>query len=354
MSEFLNEKYTAIAPYVPGEQPQDKSYIKLNTNESPFPPSAFAKKLAREAIADCELYPDPEYNALVSVAAERFGVKAENLLFTNGSDEALSFAFAAYCADGSTAIYADITYGFYDVFANFYGAKKKIINLYEDFSIKPKDYFNANGTIFIANPNAPTGKILSVKEILSIVENNKNNVVVIDEAYIDFGGESVLPYINEYENLIVVRTFSKSRSMAGARVGFAAANPKLIGDLKLVKYSTNPFNLSKMNAAAALGSLLDEEYFAANCKKIIDNRNAMTKGLKKLGFEVIDSWANFVFAKTEKIGGRDLYLALKDKGVLIRHFDKPRISPFIRITVGNDEQTEAFLKATEEVVKELK
>lgn len=352
MSKFLNERLKKFAPYVPGEQPQDKKYIKLNTNESPFPPSAFAMKLAREAAANLELYPDPEYKSLLSVAAEKFGVKKENLLFTNGSDETLNYAFAAYCANGSKAVFADVTYGFYEVFADLYGAEKKIIPLDKELSIIAKDYYNVGGTIFIANPNAPTGKLLSVSEILGIVKNNPENVVVVDEAYIDFGGESVLPYIEEFDNLLVVRTFSKSRSLAGARVGFAAANEKLIADLKAVKYSTNPYNLSRMNAAAAIGAILDEEYFEANCKAIIKNRELLVKELKDLGFCVLDSAANFVFASFEGICGRVLYQSLKDEGVLVRYFEKPRISPFIRITVGNEEQIAALIKATKKVIKE--
>ena len=354
MSRFIAERLSAMAPYVPGEQPRDKKYVKLNTNESPFPPSAFALRLAREAIADGELYPDPEYTALLDVAAEKFGLKRENLLFTNGSDEALSFAFAAYCSDSRAAVFADITYGFYEVFADYYGAKKRIIDLCEDFSIDPEDYYDAGGTVFIANPNAPTGRSLSLNDITKIVERNGKNIVVIDEAYIDFGGESVLPLVNRFDNLLVVRTFSKSRSLAGARVGFAAANEAIIEDLKKVKYSLNPYNLSRMNAAAAMGALLDEEYFDANRKKIIAGRELMTKKLRETGFNVIPSSANFVFASLDGFGGKELYTALKEKGVLVRHFEKPRISPFIRITVGNDEQTGAFLKAIKEIVEEKK
>ena len=353
MSKFISDRFRSNSPYVPGEQPKDTAYVKLNTNESPFPPSAFAMKLAREAVGNCELYPDPEYTSLVSVAAEKFNVKEENLLFTNGSDEALNYVFAAYCSEGGTAVFADITYGFYEVFANLYGAEKKIIPLREDFSLNAKDYASACGTVIIANPNAPTGKVLSPEEVLDIVKSNKNNVVVVDEAYIDFGGQSVLPYIDDFDNLIVVRTFSKSRSLAGARVGFAAANESLINDLKAVKYSTNPYNLSRMSAAAAIGALLDEDYFNGNCKKIISNREYMTEKLRGAGFTVLDSSANFVFAKYNGVKGKDLYEALKKKGVLVRHFEKPRISDFIRITVGSMEDAVALVKAATEAVKEI-
>ena len=351
MSRFINEKLAGLVPYVPGEQPQDKKYVKLNTNESPFPPSAFAVKFATEEAVRSELYPDPEYNSLVSVAAEKFGLKKENLLFTNGSDEALSYAFAAYCS-GKRAVFADITYGFYRVFADLYGSETKIIPLSEDFSVVPEDYYCAGGTVFIANPNAPTGKILSAKEILSVVGSNPENVVVIDEAYIDFGGESVLPYVNDYENLIVVRTFSKSRSLAGARVGFAAANEKLIADLKTVKYSTNPYNISRTSAAMAIGALIDEDYFTLNCKKVIENRAFTTEELKKIGFTVLDSKANFVFAKKDGLSGKTVYERLKEKGVLVRYFDKPRISDYVRITIGSKDDCTALIRAVKSVVKE--
>ena len=351
MSKFLTEKFSAFEPYVPGEQPQDKKYIKLNTNESPFPPSAFAVKLARESATECFLYPDPEYNSLVSVAAEKFGVNKENLLFTNGSDEALNYAFSAYCQN-KTAVFADITYGFYKVFSDLYGAKTKIIPLKDDFSIDADDYINAGGTIFIANPNAPTGKLLSVDEIIKIVKGNPQNVVVVDEAYIDFGGQSVLPFIKQYDNLIVVRTFSKSRSLAGARVGFAAANEKLINDLKIIKYSTNPYNMSKTSAAAAIGALIDQDYFNNNCSAIIENRAFMTEGLKKAGFSVIDSSANFVFAKYDGLSGKVVYERLKEKGVLVRYFDKARISDYVRITVGSIDECKALVSAAKSIIKE--
>lgn len=353
MSKFIDERFDGYAPYVPGEQPKERKYIKLNTNESPFPPSAFALKLAREAAGDSGLYPDPEYTSLISVAAEKFKLKKENFLFTNGSDEALNYAFAAYCGQKKRAVFADVTYGFYGVFADFYGAEKKIIPLRDDFGIKAEDYFSAGGTVFIANPNAPTGKILSVNEIKGIIENNLENVVVIDEAYIDFGGKSVLPLVNDYDNLIVVRTFSKSRSLAGARIGFAAANEQLISDLKRIKYSLNPYNMSNVGAAAAIGALIDDEYFTANCKKIIENRNYMTEKLRSFGFTVLDSFANFVFAKYNGLSGKAVYEGLKERGVLVRFFDKPRISEFVRITVGSDEECKALIAAANEVVKEL-
>lgn len=352
MSKFLNSAYKDLVPYVPGEQPKDRAYVKLNTNESPFPPSPFALKLLREAASDNNLYPDPEYTALLTVAAEKWGVKKENMLFTNGSDEALSFAFSAYCGKGGTAVFADITYGFYEVFADFYGAKKKIIPLKENFVLNADDYKNAGGTVFIANPNAPTGLLLTLADIESVLKSNPDNVVVIDEAYIDFGGKSAVPLIKKYDNIIVVRTFSKSRSLAGIRLGVAIADEKLISDLKLIKYSTNPYNVSKASMYAGIGALIDEEYFTANREKIILNREKMKTALIGQGFSVTDSKANFVFAKYNGISGEKMYLALKNKGVLVRYFDKKAIKDYVRITVGSDEDTDALLKATASVIKE--
>lgn len=351
MSEFLSEKYKGLAPYVPGEQPKDAEYVKLNTNESPFPPSPFALKLLRENAAGNNLYPDPEYTALINVAAEKFGVGKDNILFTNGSDETLGFCFAAY-AVGKTAVFADITYGFYSVFADFYGAKKKIIPLKDDLSIDVSDYDDAGGTVFIANPNAPTGISLPLSDVERLLKNNADNVVVVDEAYVDFGGESAVKLIGKYDNLIVVQTFSKSRSLAGIRLGMAFASPKLISDLKLIKYSTNPYNVSKAAMYAGIGALIDEEYFNFNCKKIAENREKMQNALKNAGFSVTNSKANFVFAKSDVVCGEKLYLGLKKKGVLVRHFDKPRISDYIRITVGDDYQTDALISAIKAVIKE--
>ncbi len=351
MSKFLKAEYKELSPYVPGEQPKDRVYVKLNTNESPFPPSPFALKLLRESAEGNNLYPDPEYTAIRDVAAEKLGVGKENVLFTNGSDEALSFAYAAYCA-GKTAVFADITYGFYEVFADFYGAKKKIIPLKKDFTLCVNDYKNAGGTVFIANPNAPTGLLLTTEEIETVLQDNLDNVVVVDEAYIDFGGQSAVPLIKKYDNLIVVRTFSKSRSLAGIRLGMAIADEKLIKDLKLVKYSTNPYNVSGAGVYAGIGALLDEEYFLFTRAKIIENREKMKKELVRQGFSVTDSAANFVFAKRDGISGEKLYLALKEKGVLVRYFNKRGIEDYVRITVGNDEEVNALLTATGEIVKE--
>ena len=354
MSKFTGKRLNGITPYVAGEQPQDKKYIKLNTNESPFPPSPFAQRLARESAGDMLLYPDPEYSTLCNIAAEKLSVKPSEILFTNGSDEALNFAFIAFCGCDTPAVFPDITYGFYPVFAALNGVPKKVIPLKDDFTIDVKDYFNVGGTVFIANPNAPTGIALKQSDIEQILINNPENIVVIDEAYVDFGAESCVPLINKYDNLIITQTFSKSRSMAGARLGLAIANESLINDLKTVKFSTNPYNVSRMSAAAGIGAISDEEYFNANCAAIIKTRAEFTSGLKSLGFTVLPSDANFVFAKNGNLSGEKLYTELKNRGILVRYFNIPRIKDFVRITIGDSKDMEKTLGAISEILKEIK
>ena len=350
MSRFLSDNLKGMIPYVPGEQPKITEYIKLNTNESPFPPSPYALRLARQAAGDNNLYPDPECKALVNVACERFGVEPENIIFTNSSDETLNFAFYCFCDKNTGAAFPDITYGFYKVFADLYGIDCKQIPLKEDFSIDPDDYIGLGRTVFIANPNAPTGILLSLANIERIVKGNSGNVVVIDEAYIDFGGESAIELTKKYDNLLVVRTFSKSRSLAGGRLGFAIGSKELISDLNTLKYSTNPYSVNRMTMAAGQGALLDEEYFASCTKTIIENRIYTVNRLKEFGFTLTESVANFVFAKSDRIGGKELYTALKEKGILVRHFDTPRLKDYVRITIGSIDQMNALLKAIGEIL----
>ena len=352
MSRFFSPKYSSLTPYTPGEQPQERKYLKLNTNESPFPPSPLAQRLARDAAGDCQLYSDPECRALVNTAAESFGVEKENLLFTNGSDEILNFAFMAFCDSEHPAVFPNITYGFYPVFAELNNIPYEEIPLKDDFSIDINDYIGINKTIFIANPNAPTGIALSKADIEKIVASNPDNVVVVDEAYVDFGAESSLSLTKKYDNVLVCQTFSKSRSLAGARLGFGIGSKALINDLNTIKYSTNPYNINRMTMAAGIGALCDEEYFEKNCLKIAENREQTVRELQKLGFWVTDSKANFIFAKSDKIGGKDLYLSLKEKGVLIRHFETPLLKDYNRITVGSKEQMEEFIKTVREILEE--
>ena len=352
MSRFFSPKYSSLTPYTPGEQPQERKYLKLNTNESPFPPSPLAQRLARDAAGDCQLYSDPECRALVNTAAESFGVEKENLLFTNGSDEILNFAFMAFCDSEHPAVFPNITYGFYPVFAELNNIPYEEIPLKDDFSIDINDYIGINKTIFIANPNAPTGIALSKADIEKIVASNPDNVVVVDEAYVDFGAESSVSLTQKYDNVLVCQTFSKSRSLAGARLGFGIGSKALINDLNTIKYSTNPYNINRMTMAAGIGALCDEEYFEKNCLKIAENREQTVRELQKLGFWVTDSKANFIFAKSDKIGGKDLYLSLKEKGVLIRHFETPLLKDYNRITVGSKEQMEGFIKTVWEILEE--
>ena len=351
MSRFQNERVKSLTPYTPGEQPKERKYIKLNTNESPYPPSEKAVKAASEAAEKLMLYSDPECRALTEKMAEILGLSYDEVLMTNGSDEILNFAFMAFCDKNTPAVFPDITYGFYPVFADLNGVPYEEIPLEDDFSIDIKKYFNQGKTVIIANPNAPTGIYLTLSEIEEIVKNNKDNVVVIDEAYVDFGNESAVSLVRKYDNLLVTGTFSKSRSMAGARLGFGCGNPELIRDLNTIKYSTNPYNVNMMTQASGLGVLNDEEYTKANLEKIVDTREYTKKELEKLGFTLTDSKANFIFAKHNALSGEAIYIKLREKGILVRHFTKERIKDYNRITVGSRDEMEALLSALSEIIK---
>ncbi len=353
MSRFFSEKYSALVPYTPGEQPKDMQYIKLNTNESPFPPSKKAQELAAKAAQTLQLYSDPECKELVEKAAAVFGVEPDEILFTNGSDEILNFAFMAFCDEKHPAVFPDITYGFYPVFAKLNGIPYTELPLNDDFTVNVEDYVGVGKTIFIANPNAPTGIALSAAEIERIVASNPDSVVVVDEAYVDFGAESVIPLIHKYDNLLVTQTFSKSRSMAGARLGFGVGCKALIQDLNTVKYSTNPYNVNRMTMAAGIGVLSDEEYTKKNCRTIMDVRAWTTEQLQKCGFELLTSQTNFVFAKHPSIPGKVIYQKLREKGVLVRHFDKEKLTDYNRITIGSAEQMQVFMEKIQEILEEL-
>ena len=354
MSRFLTERLRSLKPYTPGEQPKDKSYVKLNTNESPFPPSPRAIELSRTEAERLMLYPDPDCTELTRTLAAELRVAPECVVLGNGSDEVLNFAFMAYCSAEHPALFADITYGFYKVFAEVNSLPYVEIPLGEDFTISADDYIGRAGTVFIANPNAPTGIPLPLSEIERILRANPERVVVIDEAYVDFGGESAIPLTRSYDNLLVTGTFSKSRSMAGARLGFAVGSPELISDLQRIRYSTNPYNINRMTLAAGTGALLDRDYFQENVAKIIANRAWCERELDRLGFEFTDSSANFIFAKSPDISGEELYLALKERGVLVRHFSAPRICEYNRITVGNAEEMQTLINKIEEILEERK
>ena len=349
MSRFFSRNFAALTPYTPGEQPQDKTYIKLNTNESPFPPSATAQAAAAEAAQSLQLYPDPTCRALRERLGALHGLTADEVIVTNGSDEVLNFAFMAYGDNG--VMFPDITYGFYRVFAQLYRLPYTEVPLKEDFTIDIEDYKGRQETVFIANPNAPTGIPLSVAQIEEIVASNPDRIVVVDEAYVDFGGESCVSLVTKYDNLLVTGTFSKSRSMAGARLGFGFGCPALIQDLETLRYSTNPYNINRMTMAAGLGQLADEATTRRNCDTIIANRAYTTAQLEEMGFTVIPSAANFVFATCPRIGGQALYEQLKDRGVLVRHFETPRLKDYNRITIGSREQMDALLTAIREILE---
>ena len=352
MSRFMSDKFASLTPYTPGEQPKDTQYVKLNTNESPFPPSPRAIKLAGEAAQDLMLYPDPECRALTQAVADGLGVDVSEVLLTNGSDEILNFAFMAYCDENTPAVFPNITYGFYSVFAELNRVPYIEIPLKDDFTVDVDTICNTRGTVFLANPNAPTGIELPQSEICRILESDPNRIVVVDEAYVDFGAQSAVSLLGKYPNLLVTQTFSKSRSMAGARLGFGVGSAELIGDLNTLKYSTNPYNINRMTMAAGLGTMQDAEYTAKNCRTIQENRAYTMEKLAALGFTMTESKANFIFAKHPKLDGEKTYLALKDMGILVRHFGKAEISDYNRITVGTREQMDVLLSALGRILEE--
>ena len=354
MSRFLNPELAKIEAYIPGEQPRDMKYIKLNTNESPYPPSPSVLYAANEEeIKKLRLYSDPESKELKNALAALYALSPKNICVSNGSDEILNFAFLAFGKNksGSGAVFPKITYGFYPVFANLYGIEAERIPLRDNFSINPDDYVNKNKLTVIANPNAPTGISLTKEEIRKIVSSNPDGVVVIDEAYVDFGGETCYELIKEYDNLLVIRTFSKSRSMAGARLGFAFASEAIIEDLEKIRYSTNPYNVNRLTQLLGIKALEENDYYIKNCEKIIKTRENTAKALKELGFTVLPSKTNFLFAKSEKISGGKLYEELKKRGVLIRHFSDPEISNFNRITIGSEEEMTIFVDKIKEILR---
>lgn len=352
MSRFMSRKYEKLEAYTPGEQPTNRKYIKLNTNESPFPPSKSVREAVERESVRLQLYSDPECNILNDAAAEFFGVNKNQILMTNGSDEILNFAFMAFGDKSHPFAFPSITYGFYPVFAELNGIPYKKIPLKEDFSVCAEDYVNIGMNVVIANPNAPTGLTLTVSEIEKIVSSNPDNVVVIDEAYVDFGGESCVSLVDKYPNLLVTRTFSKSYSLAGARLGFGIACADLIADLNTIKYSTNPYNINRMTMAAGAAALKDSEYYMNNCRTIAETRGYTRNKLLELGFDATDSKSNFLFASHPELDGRALYLKLKENGILIRHFDTPEICAYNRITIGTREQMDTLLEAIRKILRE--
>lgn len=353
MSKFATERINGIEPYVAGEQPRDRRYIKLNTNENPYYTSPQAvERLKREVVSGLNRYSDPESLELTCAIADYYSCKKENVLVTNGSDEALAFCFMAYCTQG--VCYPDVTYGFYSVIADLFNCSSEEIPLSDDLKVNPNDYLNAGKTVVLANPNAQTGIEMTLPDIEKIILSNPNNIVIIDQAYADFGKVNVIPLIKKYKNLIAVNTFSKSRSLAGARVGFVIADEAIIEDLKKVKNSFHPYNVNALSSALASAAIKDDDYFKEAVLKVTEERERVTKELKKLSFKAVDSSANFVLAESTQIGGERLYSELKKRGVLVRRIPQPRIENFVRITVGTKEENDGLLSAIRSILEEIK
>ena len=351
MSRFLNQQYQSLEAYTPGEQPRDMQYIKLNTNESPYPPApSVVAAMNAQQVELLRLYSDPTAKNLKEKLAALYDVKPENVFVSNGSDEVLNFAFMAF--GGKGVVFPDISYGFYEVYGDLYAIDYRKIPLKADFSVDYKEYCNQNKMVVIANPNAPTGMSIPVAQIEEILKSSPDSLVLIDEAYVDFGGETCLPLIRKYDNLLVTRTFSKSRCLAGGRLGYAFASAAIIADLETIKYSTNPYNINRLTLLLGEATVDAEPYYQEKCAEIIRTRTWTTQQLEALGFQVLPSQSNFVFAKTDTMDGGDLYLELKKRGILVRHFTNPRICQFNRITIGNPEQMVTFINTVKEVLYE--
>lgn len=344
MSKFLHAKYSSLTPYdTSGEIESMKGYIRLNTNESPFPPSPKAIAHSHEAAQSLNYYSDPECRLLAAKIADMYGIKPSQIVFGNGSDEILSFIFCGFCEKG--AAFPDITYSFYKILAKFHGVDYITVPL-KNFRVDPSYYRNANGrTLFIANPNAPTGIAMTLNEIEQVITSNPASLIVIDEAYIDYGGESAVALLAKYDNLIVVRTFSKSRSMAGARLGWCMTNEEIARDIMTIKNTITPYNINAMTQAAGLGALEDEEYTRRNIETIRHVRDNTRVRLQEMGFDVLESATNFLFARHESISGDEIFNTLKKNRIMIRHFgNPPAISDWNRITIGTPEQMQIFLE----------
>jgi len=353
MSRYWSQTVRDIKPYVPGEQPKDRKYIKLNTNENPYPPSAKALDAIKRAADDTlRLYPDPSADELRDTIAAAFGLKRENIYAGNGSDELLAFCFPAFFEPaGKPILFADITYSFYPVYAALFNTPYRLIAVDDDFQVPVEGYFQANGGIIIANPNAPTGRGVALADVETILKRNEGSVVVMDEAYIDFGGSSAVGLINRYQNLLVIRTLSKSHSLAGLRVGYALGSAELIEGIIRVKDSINSYTVDRLAQAGAREAIKDVAYFEETRSKIMKTRERVSAGLVNLGFRVIPSAANFIFVSNPQYPARDLFRELRDQGILVRYFDKPRIDNFLRVTIGTDEEMDRFLEATAGICK---
>jgi len=345
MSKFWSKRAHELDPYTPGEQPQNQQYIKLNTNENPYPPSPKALEAIRDAaVESMRLYPDPHAKSLKQAIADFYDLDIEQVFVGNSSDEVLAHTFVGLLKQDKPLFFPDISYGFYPAYCGLYNIEATRIPLADDFTIRVEDYDKENGGIIFPNPNAPSGIALSLADIEKMLDANPEVVVVIDEAYIDFGADTAVPLIAKYPNLLITQTFSKSRSLAGLRVGFAMGHPDLIEGLERVKNSFNSYPLDRAAIAGATASIKDKAHFESTCQKIIATRNKTSAALEAMDFTVLPSKTNFVFAKPNKADAKKLYLDLKEQGVLVRYFSAPRIDGFLRVTIGTDDEMDIFLK----------
>ena len=399
MSRFLSKASESLLPYTPGEQPQGRKFIKLNTNECPYPPSpkvaeailagyeeiaagcgtagaadmaeqaetagcgcnagaTEAGKMAEKAarvmppeLANLRLYSDPEERVLIEAIADHYGVGTNQVIAGNGSDEILGFAFRAFCDQNAPLQFADLTYGFYPALCGLYGIPFKVVPLEEDFTLNIEPYKNCGNNVIIANPNAPTGMNLPLSAIEEVAASNPDRVVMVDEAYVDFGGESCVSLLPKHENLVIIQTFSKSRSLAGARVGFAIANPELIADMNRIKYSFNPYNVNRLSILAGAAAMRDWDYTKECTGRICKTREKTTEALRALGFTVLDSKTNFIFAKSGDMPGKVYFDGLREAGILVRRWDSERIKDYVRISIGSEEEMETFVEETKKLVE---
>jgi len=344
---FWSPEVRELEPYTPGEQPKIQNLLKLNTNENPYPPSPKVVEAVQKVLANgadvLRLYPDPDASELKQAIAKQQSVPVEQVFVGNGSDEVLAHIFKAFFVQELPLLYPDITYSFYPVYSQFFGVETKVLPLNDDFEIVVDDYKQPNGGIIITNPNAPTSIALGLSAIEEVLQANPNSVVVIDEAYVDFGAESAVALVEKYDNLVVCQTTSKSRSLAGLRVGFAIAQPHLIAALEAVKNSFNSYPMDRFAIAAAVASFEDQAYFEAQNAKVIASREKLTAQLKELGFKVLPSAANFIFASLPSKDAGELAAELREHGIIVRYFNKPRINQFLRITIGTDEQNQRLI-----------
>ncbi|MFD2616596.1 histidinol-phosphate transaminase [Terrilactibacillus laevilacticus] len=352
MSKYWNERIHKLEPYIPGEQPKDKRYVKLNTNENPYPPSPKVLQAIRNAADDqLRLYPDPNTDDLRATLAEVTGLTSEHIFVGNGSDEVLAFSFMSFFSPDRPVMFADITYSFYKVYANLCSLEANIIPLDDEFKIPVDAFCKPNGGIVIPNPNAPTGRDISLSSIRKVLDANLDSVVIIDEAYVNFGAESVVPLIKEYPNLLVVQTLSKYSSLAGIRVGFALGNPELIDGLNRLKNSINSYTIDRLALAGAKAAIEDDAYYQQVADKIITTRQKTTKILHELGFNIVPSHANFIFITHPSFNAETLFYNLKEKGILVRYFNQARISNYLRVSIGTDEEMNQFVEAIKEIIK---